>query len=229
MSFRLLTAGLAAALLALFAADAPKTYPTGYADTEFLPGGKWRVHDDSRPRPPVVAPGTASAPERPGKAPSDAVVLFDGTDLSHWVQRKRGGGTLPPAWKGRERLHGGRARYRQPLHQGEVRRRPTAHRVGDSGESRALQPGAGQLGRAAHGLYEIQVLDSYDNVSYADGQAGSIYGQYPPLVNASRKPGEWQTYDIVFEAPRFAGGESGQTGIRGPCSTTGCYCTTVRK
>ena len=92
MSFRLLTAGLAAALLALFAADAPKTYPTGYADTEFLPGGKWRVHDDSRPRPPVVAPGTASAPERPGKAPSDAVVLFDGTDLSHWVQRKRAEG-----------------------------------------------------------------------------------------------------------------------------------------
>lgn len=55
------------------------------------------------------------------------------------------------------------------------------------------------------GLYEIQVLDSYDNISYADGQAGAIYGQYPPLVNASLKPGEWQTYDIVFEAPRFAG------------------------
>jgi hypothetical protein len=53
----------------------------------------------------------------------------------------------------------------------------------------------------------VQVLDSYDNVSYADGQAGAIYGQYPPLVNASRKPGEWQTYDIVFEAPRFEGGK----------------------
>jgi hypothetical protein len=55
------------------------------------------------------------------------------------------------------------------------------------------------------GLYEIQVLDSYDNISYADGQAGAIYGQYPPLVNAARKPGEWQTFDIVFEAPRFEG------------------------
>jgi hypothetical protein len=53
--------------------------------------------------------------------------------------------------------------------------------------------------------YEIQVLDSYDNPTYADGQAGAIYGQYPPLVNASRKPGEWQTFDIVFEAPRFEG------------------------
>jgi hypothetical protein len=55
------------------------------------------------------------------------------------------------------------------------------------------------------GLYEIQVLDSYDNLSYADGQAGAIYGQWPPLVNAARKPGEWQTYDIIFEAPRFEG------------------------
>ena len=55
------------------------------------------------------------------------------------------------------------------------------------------------------GLYEIQVLDSYENRTYADGQAGAVYGQYPPLVNASRKPGEWQTYDIVFHAPRFGG------------------------
>jgi hypothetical protein len=53
------------------------------------------------------------------------------------------------------------------------------------------------------GYYEVQVLDSYDNVTYADGQAGSIFGQYPPLVNASRPPGEWQTYDIIFRRPRF--------------------------
>jgi len=55
------------------------------------------------------------------------------------------------------------------------------------------------------GRYEIQVLDSYNNPTYADGQAGAIYGQWPPLVNATRKPGEWQTYDIVFEAPKFDG------------------------
>ena len=53
------------------------------------------------------------------------------------------------------------------------------------------------------GRYEVQVLDSYENITYADGQAASIYGEYPPLVNAARKPGEWQTYDIVFEAPKF--------------------------
>jgi hypothetical protein len=55
------------------------------------------------------------------------------------------------------------------------------------------------------GKYELQVLDSYDNITYADGQASAIYGQYPPLVNPARPPGEWQTYDIVFEAPRFEG------------------------
>jgi hypothetical protein len=65
--------------------------------------------------------------------------------------------------------------------------------------------GRGNSGVFLMGMYEIQVLDSYDNVTYADGQAAAIYGQYPPLVNASRKPGEWQTYDIFFVAPRFEG------------------------
>jgi hypothetical protein len=55
------------------------------------------------------------------------------------------------------------------------------------------------------GMYEVQVLDSYQNVTYADGQAGAVYGQFPPLVNASRPPGEWQSYDIIFRAPRFDG------------------------
>ena len=63
----------------------------------------------------------------------------------------------------------------------------------------------GNSGVFLMGLYEIQVLDSYENRTYADGQAGAVYGQYPPLVNASRKPGEWQTYDIVFHGPRFGG------------------------
>jgi len=63
----------------------------------------------------------------------------------------------------------------------------------------------GNSGVILMGRYEVQVLDSFDNATYADGQAASIYGQYPPLVNASRKPGEWQMYDIFFEAPRFDG------------------------
>jgi len=63
----------------------------------------------------------------------------------------------------------------------------------------------GNSGVFLSGVFEIQVLDSYDNVSYADGQAAAMYGQYPPLVNASRGPGQWQAYDIVFTAPRFEG------------------------
>jgi hypothetical protein len=63
----------------------------------------------------------------------------------------------------------------------------------------------GNSGIFLHGRYEVQVLDSFDNLTYPDGQAGALYGQWPPLVNAARKPGEWQSYDIVFEAPRFEG------------------------
>lgn len=204
---------LAAALLALavsapqlLAAD-PKAYPTGYTDTPYLPGDRWRVHDDARPRPRIVEPGTANMAAKPGNAPSDAVVLFDGSDLSQWVQRGRGGKMLEPAWK---------------VENGYIEIAPgtgslmTKEKFGDvqlhiewatPAEPRAASQGRGNSGVMLMALYEIQVLDSYDNISYADGQAGAIYGQYPPLVNASRKPGEWQTYDIVFEAPRFEDGE----------------------
>ena len=201
------------ATLALFLAFAPaataaesaKQYPTGYTDTPFLPGDRWRVHDDARPRPRIVEPGTASTPDRPGKPPSDAIVLFDGTDLSQWVQSGRGGKTLDPAWK----VENGYM---------EIVPRTGGHKTkaafGDvqlhvewsaPAEPRAASQGRGNSGVLIMGLYEIQILDSYDNISYADGQAGAIYGQYPPLVNASRPPGAWQSYDIVFEAPRFDG------------------------
>lgn len=204
---------LAVALLAL-AGSAPrllaadqKTYPTGYTDTAYLPGDRWRVHDDARPRPRIVEPGTTSTTAKPGAAPSDAVVLFDGTDLSQWVQRGRGGKMLEPAWK---------------VENGYIEIAPgtgslmTKEKFGDvqlhiewatPAEPRAASQGRGNSGVMLMSLYEIQVLDSYDNISYADGQAGAIYGQYPPLVNASRKPGAWQSYDIVFEAPRFEDGE----------------------
>jgi hypothetical protein len=71
--------------------------------------------------------------------------------------------------------------------------------------ARGASQDRGNSGVVFMGKYEVQVLDSYDNVTYADGQAGSIYGEYPPLVNAAKKPGEWQYYDIVFEAPKFNG------------------------
>jgi hypothetical protein len=159
----------------------------------------WKIHDRSRPLPPVVDPGTASTPDVPGRAPSDAVVLFDGKDLSKWAHKDGS----PAKWKvangyaevvaktgyiytrqafGDCQLH---VEFAEPL------------------PARGEDQGRGNSGVFLMGLYEIQVLDSYQNKTYADGQAAAVYGQYPPLVNASRPPGQWQTYDIVFHGPRF--------------------------
>ncbi len=156
----------------------------GYDDTPVLPGQKWKVHDKTRPRPERVTPGDV---------PSDAVVLFDGKDLSKWkgawkaengyVEVVRGKGDLVSTEEfGDCQLHiewcapaGGKA-------QGQAR---------------------GNSGVFLMSRYEIQVLDSHESITYADGQAAAIYGQWPPLVNASRPSGEWQSYDIVFTAPRF--------------------------
>jgi hypothetical protein len=184
------------------AAQAQRTL--GYQDTPLLPGGKWHVHDGTRPQPKVVDPGTASTATTPGRAPSDAVVLFDGKDLSKWKTERgadagwkvengymevpprgtQGGGTLATRNEfGDCQLH---LEFASPAPKGEGQER-------------------GNSGIMFFGKYEFQVLDSYQNPTYPDGQAGAIYGQYPPLVNASRKPGEWQTYDILFTAPRFEG------------------------
>ena len=183
-----------------------KDYPTGYSDTPLLPGGKWRVHDIRRPRPRVVTPGTAGTQNQAGRPPSDAIVLFNGKDLSNWLARGRGaerGQTVAPEWK----VANG---YMETVPKtGSIL---TKKKFGDMQlhiewatprNVRAASQGRGNSGVLIMALYEIQVLDSYNNISYADGQAAAIYGQYPPLVNASRKPGEWQSYDIIFEAPRF--------------------------
>lgn len=171
----------------------------GFKDTPLLPGGKWHVHDSDRPRPPRVTPGTSRSEERPGKPPSDAIVLFDGKDLSHW--RSESGGVA--GWT---------------IEDGAMVVKPgtgTIHSVDEFADCQlhvewsAPNPPKGEdQDRGNSGVfffdrYEIQVLDSYESPTYADGQAAAIYGQYPPLVNASRKPGEWQTYDIAFTAPRF--------------------------
>lgn len=189
----------------LCTADSHEEYPTGYTDTPFLPENRWRVHDDARPRPRIVAPGTASTPGQPGRAPADAVVLFDGSDLSHWVERGGGSEVQAPAWKvenGYMEIVPGTGSHRTKEAFGDVQLHiEWATPSPPEGASQAR----GNSGVLFMELYEIQVLDSYDNISYADGQAGAIYGQFPPLVNASRKPGDWQTYDIVFEAPRFDG------------------------
>jgi hypothetical protein len=195
-------------LILLFAvwaleATASEKYPTGYTDTPLLPGSRWRVHDLERPRPQVVSPGTFSTEDLPGKPPSDAVILFDGQNLAAW--RKEDGGA--PGWK----VENG---YMEVVRgSGDL---VTKQQFGDSQlhiEFRTPAPpagksqGRGNSGVFLFGLYEVQVLDSYDNVTYADGQASAVYGQSPPLVNASRPPGQWQVYDILYTGPRFKEGK----------------------
>jgi hypothetical protein len=157
---------------------------------------KWAIHDDTRPMPPVVDPGPAG-PKAP--IPADAVVLFDGSDLSGWTTAK---GDVAK-WLVRdgymEVVKGGGAIQTKAAFadcQLHVEWASPAAAVGE-GQDR------GNSGVFLMNTYEVQVLDSYQSKTYADGMAAAIYGQFPPLVNASRKPGEWQFYDIVFHAPRF--------------------------
>ncbi|HXX14684.1 MAG TPA: DUF1080 domain-containing protein [Candidatus Eremiobacteraceae bacterium] len=160
---------------------------------------RWKIHDENRPVPPVITPGTSSTQATPGKAPSDAVVLFDGKNLSEWLDKDGG----PAKWKVENGyfevvpktgyIHTKRAFGDCQLHV------EFSEPVPPKGESQER----GNSGVFLMGLYEIQVLDSYENKTYADGQAAAVYGQYPPLVNASRPPGQWQTYDVVFHGPRF--------------------------
>lgn len=166
----------------------------GYDDTPMQPNGKWKIHDSRRPRPSVVVPGSFVA----NPPPEDALVLLGaGQDLSKW-QTDDG---LAVPWpmtdsvlqtgKGFIRTKGEFANIQ--LH---VEFATPSTVIGDS-------QGRGNSGVFLAGAFEIQVLDSYQNPTYADGQAAAMYGQYPPLINVSRKPGEWQSYDILFTAPKF--------------------------
>ena len=173
----------------------------GYDDTPLIPGQQYKVHDSTRPQPRVVAPGTASTPEQPGRPPSDAVVLFDGRDLSGWASLKGG----PAQWQVE---HGC---MEVVPRSGDI---VTERQFGDCqlhlewaapAEVKGSSQGRGNSGVFMMGRYEIQVLDCYDNPTYADGTTAAIYGEFPPLVNACRRPGEWQSYDILWTAPRFDG------------------------
>jgi hypothetical protein len=164
------------------------------------PDPNWLNHDRDRPQPPVITSATPSTQAEAGKAPSDAVVLFDGKDISSWVSMDGS----PTRWIVRDG-------YMEAVRgSGYIR---TLQNFGDCQlhiEWAAPVPpeGSGQ-GRGNSGVffgmdrYEVQVLDSFRNETYSDGMAGAVYGQYPPLVNASRPPGEWQSYDIIYTAPRF--------------------------
>ena len=163
------------------------------------PGGDPKLTEIWEPVPTIVSPGKTNA-----EPPSDAIVLFNGKDFSNWVGRngsqvewtlgdgamtvKKGAGMITTKEKfGDCQLH---IEWRTPA---EVK-----------GEGQ----GRGNSGIFLMGKYELQVLDSYNNKTYSNGQAGSIYKQLVPLANASRGPGEWQTYDVIFTAPRF--GENGR-------------------
>ncbi len=142
------------------------------------------------PEPPVVTPGTGSAP------PSDAVVLFDGRDLSPW--RGQQGEAQWMVADGFAEVSGtGNLFTKQEFGDCQLHIEWATPPVVAGNDQ-----GRGNSGVYFHRRYEIQILDSYQNKTYPDGQAGAFYGNRPPLVNASRPPGEWQTYDIIFRAPK---------------------------
>jgi hypothetical protein len=149
-------------------------------DREYKSGIVW-------PEPKVIDPGP------PGGPPSDAIALFDGKDLSQWKggenwDIKDGVATSRKNDISTKQLFGDCQLHVEFTTPAEVK---------GSGQGR------GNSGIYLMGRYEVQILDSFENSTYFDGQCGALYKQQPPTVNASRKPGEWQTYDIIFEAPRF--------------------------
>ncbi len=163
-----------------------------------MPGSQYNVDDIRRPQPPHVDTGTACA----AKPPGDAEVLFDGHDLSKWT------GDHFEEWTLKDGIVTTGARVYNFL--------KTKESFGDAQiHVEFLEPDQphppvnpqfwGNSGVFPMGLYEIQILDNYKNDTYPDGMVGSIYSQFPPLVNAARPAGVWQCYDIVFHAPTFSG------------------------
>lgn len=192
VAWRFILGGLAA--LSAGALQGADGVLRGYLDTPLIPGQPWRVHDDARPFPCRVTPG----PYAEARPPSDAVVLFDGRSLDAWD----GAGE----WEVKDgALVAGKGDLRTRELFGDLQLHVewmtplsvSGAKVSDRGNS-----GVFLLDR-----YEVQIFDNHlTNTIYADGMAGAIYGQHSPLVNASRAPGEWQTFDVVLTAPRFRPG-----------------------
>lgn len=173
----------------VYAKDGSGVY--GYKDTPKLPWCEYLVHDPDRPAPKRIDPGPAGAP---APVPADAHVLFDGKDLSNWEAGK---------WK---------------VENGDIVAGPgslsSEEQFGDMQLHIEWMAPAnwegpwynrGNNGVILMGLYEIQIFDSFNEKLYPDGQCAAIYAQTPPMVNSTRKPGEWQTFDIVFTAPKYDG------------------------
>jgi hypothetical protein len=188
---RLRASGAGALLIAVAVTVSGQQPKIGYDDTPMQPNGKWHVHDGTRPQPKMVTPGAT-----PGAAPADATVLL-GADASAW-QMTNGS---PITWPMKDGvLQSGKGMIETKAQFTDFQLHvefATPKEVKGDGQGR------GNSGVFLLGQFEVQVLDSYNNPTYPDGQASAMYGQYPPLVNASRPPGEWQAYDIIFTAPRF--------------------------
>ena len=192
-----------ASLLASLGVAAPSTGSPFYGDAPDA-HHPWAIHDQNRPQPKRVEPGTFSTPAQPGQPPSDAIVLFDGTaaSLAKWESDpKPGEAATPTKWVVRDGAlecvpKSGYIRTKEQFGDCQLHVEWAAPKAvqGDS-------QGRGNSGVFLMGLAEVQVLDNYNNPTYADGFAGSVYGINPPLANALRAPGEFQVYDIVFRRP----------------------------
>jgi hypothetical protein len=168
-------------------------------DRRIADAPRWRQHDVRRPKPPAIEPGDNAIANTP---PKGAVILFDGSSLDAWKSGARG----PAQWKvsdGYFEIVPGAGPIETKAKFGDIQLHiewsapdPPRGRSQDRGNS----------GVFLMGQFEVQVLDSYQAGTYADGQAGAIYGEYPPLFNASRPPGRWQSFDIAFRRPRFDAG-----------------------
>lgn len=183
-------------MFVIFLTNCAGTFQHGWTRPEM----PWPEHSMERPQPPVITPGTASTQQEMGQVPSDAIVLYrNASDISKWEGAQGG----PAKWMATND-------YMQVVKgTGAIQ---TKEGFGDCQlhvEWAAPVPAVGQgqdrgnSGVFLQGLYEVQVLDCFNNVTYADGMTAALYGQYPPQVNACRPPGEWQTYDIIFQRPRF--------------------------
>jgi len=168
----------------------------GYKDTPIQPWSGYHVHDPDRPAPRKIDPGEPNARQIPRRPPSDAIVLFDGTDVSKW---------RPSKWIVRDgyiEATEGSLTTRQEFGSFQLHLEWQApERPEDDVMNR------GNNGVMLMGVFEIQIYESYNTKIYPDGQAAAIYSQTPPMVNACGKPGEWQSYDITFFAPLYTDGK----------------------
>ncbi|MDX1544289.1 MAG: DUF1080 domain-containing protein [Christiangramia sp.] len=176
-------------------AMAQKDYPTTPPDKSPMPM-KPEMTEIWEPKVEVVNPG-----DKPGEAPSDAIILFNGKDLNNWVSQKDTAKAAP--WKIKEgyfEVIPGTGGIQTKMKFGDVQLHiewSAPDRVENSGQGR------GNSGLFFQNRYELQILDSYNNRTYSNGQAASIYKDHPPLVNAMRSPEDWNTYDVIYTAPRF--------------------------